>query len=293
MGRWYWNDYTPTSPRQTKGGIKAHSKRGAFGQSWWAKKWIEVLERFTDPKRLGRGRNYARRGQVTSIDIKKGTVKAKVQGSRARAYSVTIGIKPLSKEDWTLVLKALSQRTIFAASLLAGEMPQDIDDVFADAGLSMFPKTGRDVDTDCSCPDWSNPCKHIAAVHYLLGEEFDRDPFLLFRLRGLSRAELLRRIGGTAGRAARKSEPTTSPIPPEPLPADPEMFWTKFEPDESLCREIDTPTIPAALPKRLGAFPFWRGDQRFLDVMERVYSEASGAAVKILIGDTAQEDRSL
>ena len=292
MSRWYWNDYVPTSPRQAKGGIKAHSKRGAFGQSWWAKKWIEVLERFTDPKRLGRGRNYARRGQVTSIDIKKGAVKAKVQGSRARAYSVTIGIKPLSKEDWTRVLAALSQRTIFAASLLAGEMPQDIDDVFEDAGLSMFPKTGRDVNTDCSCPDWSNPCKHIAAVHYLLGEEFDRDPFLLFKLRGLTRAELLRRIGGTAGRTPRKSEPTTPPMPPEPLPADPEMFWAEFEPDESLSRDVDIPTIAAAFPKRLGAFPFWRGDQRFLDVLERVYREASNVGIRVLLDDTARGEKS-
>ena len=83
----------------------------------------------------------------------------------------------------------LSQQVIFTAKLLAGEMPQDIEQAFTDAGLSLFPAQSKDLDTECSCPDWSNPCKHIAAVYYLLGEEFDRNPFLIFKLRGMEREE--------------------------------------------------------------------------------------------------------
>jgi len=170
-------------------------KRGAFGQSWWAKRWIAVLESFDIGARLGRGRSYARNGQVLSIDVAKGKVTAKVQGSRPQPYAVTIQVKQLTTGQWDELVRALSGQALFTAKLLAGEMPQDIEQVFGEAGLSLFPEKLRDLQTSCSCPDDSNPCKHIAAVYYLLGEEFDRDPFLLFRLRGLDREELMERLG--------------------------------------------------------------------------------------------------
>src|SRR5947209_5067370 len=175
---WYSRYYFPRSrPREAKGGIKAQSMRGGFGQSWWAKRWIQVLESFNIGARLGRGRSYARNGQVLSIDIDKGTVKAKVQGSRPKPYDITIGVKTLSTADWKKLANALARQALYAAKLLAGEMPQDIEEAFTGEKLSVFPEKLGDLTTDCSCPDWSNPCKHIAAVYYLLGEEFDRDPF--------------------------------------------------------------------------------------------------------------------
>src|SRR3712207_2154092 len=133
----YYRDwfYERSQPRQAKGGIKAQSKRGAFGQSWWAKRWIEVLESFNIGARLGRGRSYARNGQVLSIDIDKGKVKAKVQGSRPKPYDVTIGVKGLAAADWKQLAEGLSRQAIFAAKLLAGEMPQEIEQAFRDAGL--------------------------------------------------------------------------------------------------------------------------------------------------------------
>src|SRR5262249_59266922 len=112
--------------------------------------------------------------------------------------AVEIGVKVLTKPQWAKVVAALKQQALFTAKLLAGEMPQDIEQVFRDAKLSLFPEKKGDLTTECSCPDWSNPCKHIAAVYYLLGGEFDRDPFLLFPLRGLDREGLLRRLGGAA-----------------------------------------------------------------------------------------------
>ena len=183
---WYDRGFFPRSrPRQARGGIKAQSKRGTFGQSWWAQRWIAVLESFDIGARLGRGRSYARGGQVLSIDIAKGKVKARVQGSRPKPYDITIDVKALSPAEWKKLVGVLAGQALFAAKLLAGEMPQDIEQVFQEAGLSLFPSKLRDLTTDCSCPDWSNPCKHIAAVYYLLGEEFDRDPFLLFKLRAV------------------------------------------------------------------------------------------------------------
>ena len=139
--RSWWNDeyFPPSRPRKAEGGIKAQSKRGGFGESWWAKRWIEVLESFNIGARLSRGRSYARNGQVLSIAIEKGKVKAKVQGSRPRPYDVTIEVKTLSESDWEKVLDALGRQALFAAKLLAGEMPQDIEPVFREVGLSLFP----------------------------------------------------------------------------------------------------------------------------------------------------------
>ena len=292
--RWYDDYYPPPSrPREVKGGIKAQSKRGTFGESWWAKRWIAVLEGFDIGQRLGRGRSYARRGQVVSIAIDKGRVEARVQGSRPRPYDVTITLKTLAPGDWSNLIKALSQQAIFASKLLAGEMPQDIERVFADVGLSLFPARLRDLGTDCSCPDWSKPCKHVAAVYYLLGEEFDRDPFLLFQLRGISREELLERLSSRASSTARRQQDTSAPFegergthhPSEPLTSDATRFWAGGTLPSDLCGEVRVPPVAAALPKRLGSFPFWRGREPFLETMQAIYAQASPHGMDLFLGE--------
>lgn len=278
-----WGYFKPRKAREAKGGIKAQSKRGRFGESWWAQRWIEVLEGFDLGARLGRGRTYARKGQVLSIDVDKGAVESKVQGSDPRPYRISIKLDPISKKDWDRLIDLLSQQAIYAAKLLAGEMPNDIENVFKDAGLSLFPTRYRDLHTDCSCPDWSNPCKHIAAVYYILGEEFDRDPFLLFRLRGMTRDELLSRLGQVAEVAeAGTGEPVEEALPPEPLSTDLSAFWHGSEiPAVTSDVERGTPTH-AALLKRLGNFPFWRGSDRFVDIMEPIYQQAAERALDVI-----------
>src|SRR5206468_8903950 len=161
-------------------------------------RWIAVLEGFELGGRLQRARAYARRGQVVSISIEKGRVDAVVQGSRPEPYAVSLETRTLPAAEWARLAATLTREARFAAKLLAGEMPPDVEEAFRRAGLSLFPAQKEDLRTSCSCPDWSNPCKHIAAVYYLLGEEFDRDPFLVFRLRGLDRDELVRLLGRAA-----------------------------------------------------------------------------------------------
>lgn len=291
----YWREYFPRSrPRAAKGGIKAQSKRGSFGTSWWAKRWIAVLESFHIGARLGRGRSYARRGQVLSIDIGKGSVKAKVQGSFARPYDITIEVKPLSKAEWKKLAETLASQALYAAKLLAGEIPQDIETVFTKAKLSLFPEKLKDLTTDCSCPDWSNPCKHIAAVYYLLGEEFDRDPFLLFKLRGLDRAELLKQLGESAGagveaKARTKADEIESAVaPPEPLAAQLPQFWQSTSLPENFFAEVSAPPVSAALPRRLGNFPFWRGTERFLDALAAIYGAAAQRGQAVFLGESVR-----
>src|SRR5262249_43194217 len=178
----------------------------------WAKRWQSVLEGFRIGGRLARGRTYAREGQVLSVSVGEGEVKASVQGSRPTPYDVSIKVKVLSDREWDRVLGVLSRQALFVAKLLAGGRARDIEGVFTQAKLSLFPQKRGDLKTDCSCPDEANPCKHIAAVYYLLGEEFDRDPFLLFRLRGLERENLLGRLG-TAGKRDGSSPPARESPP--------------------------------------------------------------------------------
>jgi len=167
------------------------ARSGEFGKNWWARRWISVLESFGWSNRLQRGRSYARYGNVLEVVVAPGEVRAKVQGSRARPYRVTIRVKPLDDAEWEKVTSAMAEQAVFAARLLAGEMPENIEEVFTRNRVSLFPSSGRDIVTTCSCPDWANPCKHVAAVYYVLGQEFDRDPFLLFLLRGRSRDGLM------------------------------------------------------------------------------------------------------
>ena len=295
MSRRWYHDYVyfpPSQPRAAKGGIKSQSKRGGFGVSWWAKRWIAVLERFDIGARLGRGRSYARRGQVISITIDKGLVKAMVQGSRPKPYGVTIRVKTLSGASWKKLARKLSHQAIFAAKLLAGEMPQDIEVAFKEAGLSLFPEHVKALDTDCTCPDWSNPCKHIAAVYYLLGEEFDRDPFLILKLRGMNREEIVRLLGGTSSKTTSRytrGKPATPEtgeevsLPLEPLASDVSAFWDGSSLPDDLFAEVRIPPVAAALPKRLGSFPFWRGEQRFLDAIEPIYIQASPRGMDLFL----------
>jgi uncharacterized Zn finger protein len=181
----------PARPRPVDGGLKARSTRGAIPATWWSERFIAVLNNIGLQSRLQRGRTYARAGQVISLDIDAGKVTAQVQGSRARPYRVRIGITAYGKLEWAKLEHALADDAWYAAKLLTGEMPDDMEDVFTRLGLSLFPASAGDLSMDCSCPDWEVPCKHVAAVFYLLAEAFDDDPFTILAWRGREREELL------------------------------------------------------------------------------------------------------
>lgn len=208
-----WREYG--KPLTVEGGLKARSARGAIGQTWWSERFVEVLESLGVGGRLQRGRNYARKGQVISLDVDAGSVTARVQGSRPRPYRVRIGIAAFGKVQWAGIEQTLAENAWYAAKLLAGEMPEDIEDVFAAAGLSLFPASAGDLSMDCSCPDWEVPCKHLAAVFYLLAEAFDDDPFDILAWRGRDREDLLANLAAarTAGPpAADRADRAGTPL---------------------------------------------------------------------------------
>ncbi|MBV7327482.1 SWIM zinc finger family protein [Chloroflexi bacterium TSY] len=262
----YYEYYKPTKAIETDQGIKARSKRGSFTKNWWAKRWISALERLVTGGRLQRGRTYARKGQVLSIEEKKGGIDARVQGSRRNAYKIRIALEPLTDQQWENVIDVLAERAIFTAQLLAGEMPQEIEEAFEDADVSLFPDKRGDLSTDCSCPDYANPCKHVAATHYILGEQFDEDPFLIFRLRGRAQEEIL-----DALRARRSTQDDVRMLGEErpdyvvekqvpPLEECLDNFWEMAEPLDHFITNIRPPVTELSVLKRLGQPAFLSED---------------------------------
>jgi len=291
MGRWrdggYWDYYEPSRPRRVEGGIKTKSERGEIGETWWSKRWIQVLESFSMGTRLTRGRSYARQGQVISIDVEPGLVKAKVQGSQPKPYNVKIRLEPLSDQDWDKVTDAMASQAIFAANLLAGEMPKNIEEAFASVHVSLFPAALRELNTDCSCPDWANPCKHIAAVYYLLAERFDEDPFLIFKLRGRTKEQIIavlrekRAATFPVGDASSTTE-TASAEEENLLSLEEhlETFWQAGEALESFTVNLSAPRIDKAILKRLGDAPFRIGDMNVASLLAKAYSAVDAAVSK-------------
>lgn len=207
MSNWF---PPPSRPRPVDGGLKARSTRGAIAQTWWSQRFIEVLEGIGMGSRLQRGRSYARKGQVISMDVSPGLVTAQVQGSRVRPYRVRIGIGAFGKSEWARVEAALAENAWYAAALLSGEMPDDIEDVFARLELSLFPAAARELSLDCSCPDVAVPCKHLAATFYLLAESFDDDPFAILAWRGREREDLLANLQAARSQGRPAADRTES-----------------------------------------------------------------------------------
>jgi uncharacterized Zn finger protein len=178
----------------------------------------------------------------------------------------------------------MAQKAIFAAKLLAGEMPQNIEEAFKAVDVGLFPESSKDIKTDCSCPDSANPCKHIAAVYYILAEEFDRDPFMLFNLRGRTKEDITVSLRKKRLGDEKPKEPQKEAEKPKDVPLSAEGFWGGGE-LESFSVNISRPDVPAAVIKRLGTPQFWDRKEDFNKKMEKYYEEISRKAIEIAYGE--------
>jgi uncharacterized Zn finger protein len=287
MGRYDWHDwygYTPTTPIATKGGIKSKAKGGV---NWWSKRWYDFMETFNLGARLTRGRSYARKGQVIDVKIESGLVRGKVQGSRRTPYTVTIHFEPISRQGWERIVDRLREQLLFSAQLMAGEVPQELEEFFQAEGASLFPHLKRRADMHCDCPDSSNPCKHIAALFYVLGDAFDRDPFLLLQLRGMPREELVELIGAqTADESLPEAEEDL--FEAEPLPLD-ENFYKGIPLPDDFMGPLPRGDLDAPLLHRLGNLPFWRGNEPLFESLQEIYKEASRRGRSVVFGEKLED----
>ncbi|MEA2035054.1 MAG: SWIM zinc finger family protein [Euryarchaeota archaeon] len=269
------------------------SRRGAVGETWWSKEFIRALERISVSSRLTRGKSYARTGKVSLIQYYPGIVEAQVRGSRSRPYTVTITFEEYSSEDWEKAIDGMAGQAIIAARLLSGDMPDELEGVFKSAGLSLFPKSRKDIITHCSCPDWENPCKHIAAVYYILAEWFDDNPFLLFGLRGMEREEVLEELRKRRGRAFVADEPAeTAAVNTVEVPGSEKTdlktpsqeeyirnFWKAGSDLDSFEFHFNDSSVPAL--KQLGESPFKLGGKNLSERLESASFTARKYALKL------------
>ncbi len=233
-------------------------------QEWWVERWLDLLNSYRFKKRLERGRSYAREGNVLTIDFADSKAKATVQGSDAEPYRVSISLDSFSKEDWNFAIAKMSEKAVFSAQLLAGEMPESIEAVFTQSGLSLFPFTLNEVRSRCSCPDKANPCKHIAAVYYRLGDRFSEDPFIIFQLRGRTKNQIIERlrqirsqkaVANPAIQAEAKAIIDSVKTSIKDTTEAPKGFWQYDEPLESSLVAIVPPAEQKTVLDILGKMP--------------------------------------
>jgi uncharacterized Zn finger protein len=296
---WFYNSKS-RSKKTVKKGICAQSTRGGFGTTWLGKKWYVLMESFDrEGNRFARGRSYARHGNVQSLEMGAGEIRATVQGSYGK-YKVVINITKLSGQEWQRIIDVLAKRVIVASQMVAGSFPESIETIFYEQQLPFLPTTlgsslfgtAGDLTTRCSCFDFANPCKHVAAILCLLSEEFDRDPFKLVELRGLTRDQFLDKLKIALG--LTKPQKATSkktrskqekPEVPAPVPMDPIVmcdFWQAPAPNIAF-GACEVPAEHALIPKQLGNLPLWSGEKKFLEEMEETYRLASARALTLLI----------
>ncbi len=300
------NNYN--GPRRVSGGIRLRSSSGKSARNWWAQRWIRSMENVVDVNRLRRGRYYASQGQVLSIEEGDAEMIAKVQGSRPKPYIVRISLVPFTDEEWDKLLSGLAKKAIFAAELLSGQMPNNIETAFAEAGVSLFPTRAGDLLTDCTCPDWANPCKHVAATQYILGDRFDDDPFLLFRLRGRTQEEIIEGLRvhrqGEHGEIKAPSvdlSPQSSEIAEHELPPEQQtfiidnqtmdQFWKNDDDLNDFPIHIVPPEIQFPIFRRLGE-PDAAGQHSMEELLGNAYLAVAQAAqiIAFMGGDITDEE---
>lgn len=276
-----------------------------FSRTWWGQRFISALEKLTDSGRLSRGRSYARNGKVKSFEIKDGLVTAKVKGSvnpyfgvyKEPLYSTTIAFTSISAANWAAAIAYVASKASLISRLMLNEMPNTIEDAFAKLDLHLLPHSKADFKTSCSCPDWGNPCKHIAGVYYLVAAELDQDPFLLFELKGLSREALQKElVKSPLGQAlcAELADVNNIPTPDDSYYTTPMLqpaegiaelrdFWLGAKRLPQTIEEPPTASVPAILVKKQGDFPaFWKRENSFLEVMEEFYTRVRTKNTPIL-----------
>lgn len=267
-----------------------------FSRSWWGQQFIAAIEQLTDPGRLSRGRSYARGNKVLSFDIEDGLVTAQVRGSvnpyfgvyKEPLYLTTIEFQPLSQAKWSAAVALMASKASLISRLLLNEIPDNIEDTFKQLNLNLLPASRKDFKTSCSCPDYSNPCKHIAGVYYLVAAELDKDPFLLFELRGLSREELLKELAKSPLGQALSAELQVEQQPPEPVdsyyaplemvkvPVKAELreFWQGAKRLPQTMEALPESSVSGIPVKKQGDFPaFWDRDNSFIAAMETLYEQ--------------------
>jgi len=285
MGKKKNKKYAVRSPLNVKGGIRAQALRAEPLRVWWSRRWTTVLETFRMGPRFGRGRHYAVSGQTSDLTLAAGSVAASVQGTVAEPYRCEATFTHLGGTAKARVVAALRQRPMLLARLLAGDLPHETEALFRAENCPLFPERENDLKSRCSCPDWANPCKHLAAVYCLLGETIAKNPLTLLALRGVTRADLVEYPMPDTECPAPKPGTSRGTGAGAPPPLTREAFYGKPSPPLTDFGAAPKTDVAAPLVHRLGPLPFWRGQDRFADTLEHLAHRAAARGWSVWTGE--------
>ncbi len=244
-------------------------------QTWWSQRFIEVLESFKLGSRLARGRAYATEAKVLKLSLSSGIVTSTVQGSKKTHYKVSIRLEPLTDAAWRQVMVNTTKKAIYAVEMLQDKMPVNIEETFTSANVSLFPSRLEDLESSCDCPDWSNPCKHIAATYYILAQHFDLDPFLVFVWRGRMKTQILESLRAHW----KQGKPKSSPLLYHPQPVTVEEYGHYWNGASGLPAITPLDPFSRAVPDsgilKLGEAPVQLDEKQLGEIMSEAYCATS------------------
>ena len=260
--------------------------RKNYGNTWWGKQFLNALRHIDFSNRLPRGKTYANKGAVREIEIKDNSIRASVQGTRRTPYRVTYTIPPF--EEWTSreIIELITSNPMFLSRLLNRDLPPDLHTECGEKGIEIFPQSWRDFAGECSCPDWAVPCKHMAAVLYLVANEIDKNPFLVFELRGLDLFQRLHEAGYTAGGQKGITVPDWEEIYHPLKDPKPDRPW-----QEDAFEKLDFSVIPdckETLTSILQEQPVFYPSGDFRSLLDKMYRHVAKKVAKI--GQEPAED---
>ena len=270
-------------------------------KTWWGKEFLRALEECMDPGRLSRGKSYVLPYRRKSFSIQNGKITATVVGNinpyfhvyKTPYYKVEIGFQKIAKARWSGILKRLGSNADWVTHLVLGEMPPSIEEALEGASVKLLPRAQSEIKASCSCPDWVNPCKHIAGIYYHVASLLDRDPLLLFEFRGLERAKLLETVSNSEFGSALQGEadvsepdlatsarqsryPPVSRIECDAPASDLRAFWRGRPIPRDTVTQRQVPPVSALLLRREGDYPeFWHREVSFLETMADIYERVA------------------
>jgi len=275
-----------------RGGIRSRLTTGSGDTSnlnWWGRRWIEIIQPIVDHAHYTRGKSCAKKGNVLSLDIRPGLVSALVESNKQAPHIVRFGFNVLTPEALETILPRLKERSVFAAELLAGRLPHEMEEVFREVGIRLFPNEMRIRTFKCTCPSSETICDHIVAVYMLLGEAFDNDPFLLLKLYGLDKKTIVRELSGEitqeedADFNAHDAHAEEAAELAEAL-SEKEDFNNWYGKATFRIPNVTESKKPEAYSV-MHEFPFWRGVNPFLDTVKEYYTKAANFSYELLTGE--------
>ncbi|QJW91820.1 DEAD/DEAH box helicase [Spirosoma taeanense] len=216
------------------------AERITYGKTWWGQQWLNALTQIDEANRLPRGKTYANKGAVQGLKIDSNQISASVKGSRPRPYKVKLTVPLFSKQERDWLVTEILENPATLAQLLNRQLPQELINFADQRGIRLFPRSFDDLGMGCSCPDFAIPCKHLAAVVYVIANEIDRNPFLVFQLKGLDILDELKNQQADVISGSVETVLSLRDLGTDDLPDDED--WT---PDETARAQLDFATIPS------------------------------------------------